>query len=56
MSRIKLLIDKLARQHDLSDAELLALITLKEENTSALLAPPTKSAANITATPCISAD
>lgn len=38
MSRIKLLIDKLARQHDLSDAELLALITLKDENTNALLA------------------
>ena len=38
MSRIKLLIDKLARQHDLSDAELLALITAKDENTNALLA------------------
>lgn len=38
MSSIKLLIDKLAQQHDLSDAELLSLITLKDENTNALLA------------------
>lgn len=38
MSSIKLLIDKLVQQRDLSDAELLALITLKDENTNALLA------------------
>ncbi|MDO4920978.1 MAG: [FeFe] hydrogenase H-cluster radical SAM maturase HydE [Phascolarctobacterium sp.] len=37
MSSIKLLIDKLARQHDLSDAELLALITAEEKNTNAWL-------------------
>lgn len=38
MSSIELLIDKLAQQHDLSDAELLALITAEDENTNALLA------------------
>lgn len=38
MSSIKLLIDKLAQQHDLSDAGLLTLITAEDENTNALLA------------------
>lgn len=38
MSSIKLLIDKLARQHDLSDAELLTLITAEDKNTNAWLA------------------
>lgn len=38
MSSIKLLIEKLAQQHDLSDAGLLTLITAEDENTNALLA------------------
>lgn len=38
MSNIKTLVDKLAQQHNLSDAELLTLITSEGKNVNALLA------------------
>ena len=51
------LIKKLACEHDLSDAELLTLITSTEPDINKLLAcEADKSAVNITATRSISAD